>query len=82
MATGRKDRCSFTLSSPTTCWFKAFLADGNVSQEKLVWFAMSFMSKDAAAQWAKQCSSAILFPFPTWAQFEAEFCLRFVEENK
>jgi hypothetical protein len=41
--------------------------------EKLVWFAMSFMSKDAAARWVEQCSSAIPFPFPTWAQFEAEF---------
>jgi hypothetical protein len=32
---------------------EAFLADGSVSQEKLVWFAMSFMSKDAAAQWVE-----------------------------
>jgi hypothetical protein len=28
---------------------EAFIADGFVSQEKLVQFAMSFMSKDAAA---------------------------------
>jgi hypothetical protein len=25
---------------------------------------------------------ADLFPFPTWTKFEAEFCLRFVEENE
>jgi hypothetical protein len=43
---------------------------------------MSFMSKYAAAQWAKHCLSAILFPFPTWAKFEAEFRLQFVEENE
>jgi hypothetical protein len=54
---------------------EAFLADGNVSQEKLVRFAMSFMSKDAAARWTEQRSSAVLFPFPTWAQFEAELRL-------
>jgi hypothetical protein len=28
---------------------EAFMADGFISQEKLVRFAMSFMSKDAAA---------------------------------
>jgi hypothetical protein len=61
---------------------EAFMADGFVSQEKLVQFAMSLMSKDAAAQWAEHCSSAVPFLFPTWAGFEAEFCLRFVEENE
>jgi hypothetical protein len=40
------------------------------------------MSKDAAARWAERRASAVPFPFPTWAQFEAEFRLRFVEENK
>jgi hypothetical protein len=58
------------------------MADGFVSQEKLVRFAMSFMSKDAAARWVEQHASAVPFPFPTWAQFEAEFQLRFVEENE
>jgi hypothetical protein len=29
---------------------EAFMADGNISQEKLVWFAMSFMLKDTAAR--------------------------------
>jgi hypothetical protein len=58
------------------------MADGFVSQEKLVRFAMSFMLKDAAARWAERRASAVPFPFPTWAQFEAEFQLRFVEENE
>jgi hypothetical protein len=61
---------------------EAFMADGFVSQEKLVQFAMSFMSKDAAARWAERRTSAVPFLFPTWAQFEAEFQLRFVEENE
>jgi hypothetical protein len=61
---------------------EAFMVDGFLSQEKLVRFAMSFMSKDAAAQWAERRTSAIPFSFPTWAQFEAEFWLRFVEENE
>jgi hypothetical protein len=61
---------------------EAFMADGFVSQEKLIWFAMSFMSKGAAAQWAEWHAPADLFPFPTWTRFEAEFRLRFVEENK
>jgi hypothetical protein len=43
---------------------------------------MSFMSKDAAARWAERRASAVPFPFPTWAEFEAEFRLRFVEENE
>jgi hypothetical protein len=32
---------------------EAFMMDRNVSQEKLVWFAMSFMLKDTAARWAE-----------------------------
>jgi hypothetical protein len=61
---------------------EAFITDGCVSEEKLVRFAMSFMANNAATCWAKRRSSAIPFPFPTWAGFEAEFCLRFVEENE
>ncbi|KAJ7888871.1 hypothetical protein B0H14DRAFT_3429845 [Mycena olivaceomarginata] len=38
---------------------EAFMADGFVSQEKLVRFAMSFMSKDAAARWAERRASAL-----------------------
>jgi hypothetical protein len=58
------------------------MADEHVLQENLVWFVMSFMLKEVAARWAKQCSSAVSFPFPTWARFEAEFRLWFVEENE
>jgi hypothetical protein len=43
---------------------------------------MSFMSKDAAARWAERRASTVPFPFPTWAQFEAEFRVQFVEENE
>jgi hypothetical protein len=74
----------FLYSVLTYYWLvpEAFLADRNVSQEKLIRFAMSFMSKDMATWWVEQCSSAVPFPFPTWAQFEAEFCFWFVEENE
>jgi hypothetical protein len=34
------------------------MADGFVLQEKLVWFAMSFMSKGAAAQWADRIAAS------------------------
>jgi hypothetical protein len=61
---------------------EAFMADGFIWQEKLVWFIMSFMSKDAAARWAERYSSAVLSPLPTWTQFKAEFRLWFVEENE
>jgi hypothetical protein len=61
---------------------EAFLADGNISQEKLIRFAMLFMLKDATAWWVERRSSAVPFPFPTWAQFKAEFHLRFVEESE
>jgi hypothetical protein len=61
---------------------EAFVAGRFVSQEKLVQFTMSFMSKDAAAWSAKRHLSTVLFLFPTWIGFEREFCLRFVEENK
>jgi hypothetical protein len=58
------------------------MANGFVSQEKLVWFTMSFMLKGAAARWAERHTLADPLPFPTWTKFEAEFCLRFVEENE
>jgi hypothetical protein len=58
------------------------MADGFVSQEKLVRFTMSFMSKGAAARWVERHTLADLFPFPIWTKFEAEFHLRFVEENE
>jgi hypothetical protein len=53
-----------------------------VSEEKLVRFAMSFMAKDTAAQWAKCRSAIIPFLFPTWAEFATEFHLWFIEKNK
>jgi hypothetical protein len=58
------------------------MMDGQVSEEKLVRFAMLFMSKDMAAHWAKYCLLIAPFLFPTWARFEAEFCLQFIEENE
>jgi hypothetical protein len=58
------------------------MADGFISQEKLVWFTMSFMSKDVATRWAERHTSADLFLFPTWTKFEAELRLQFVEENE
>jgi hypothetical protein len=58
------------------------MGDRFVLQEKLVRFAMSFMSKGTATQWAEWHASADLFPFPTWTKFEAEFRLRFMEENE
>jgi hypothetical protein len=61
---------------------EAFMVDGHISQEKLVQFAISFMSKDVAARWAERCLSTVLFLFPTWTGFEAKFCLQFVEENE
>jgi hypothetical protein len=61
---------------------EAFMADGFILQEKLVRFTMFFMSKDAAAWWAKYHLLAVLFPFPTWTRFKAEFHLWFIEENE
>jgi hypothetical protein len=40
------------------------------------------MLKDMAARWAEHHLSAIPFPFPTLAEFKAEFHLQFVEENE
>jgi hypothetical protein len=75
---------TFLYSVLTYYWLvpEAFMADGFVSQEKLGRFAMSFMLKGAAARWAEWHVSADPFPFPTWTKFEAEFCLRFIEENE
>jgi hypothetical protein len=52
------------------------------SEEKLVRFAMSFMSEDQAQRWAQRQGEKTPFPFPTWSHFEDEFRLRFVEENE
>jgi hypothetical protein len=40
------------------------------------------MAKDAATQWAEHHSAIVPFPFPTWAEFSAKFCLWFIEENE
>jgi hypothetical protein len=61
---------------------EASMADGFVSQEKLVRFTMSFMSKGVAVWWVERHTSASPFPFPTWTKFEAEFRLWFIEENE
>ncbi|CAK5266539.1 unnamed protein product [Mycena citricolor] len=61
---------------------EAFFVNGAVSEEKVVRFALSYMSKDSAASWSERMSERTPFPFPTWALFVTEFKLRFVEENK
>jgi hypothetical protein len=61
---------------------EAFMVDGNISQEKLVWFSISFMLKDVAARWTERYLSTVLFLFPTQAGFKSEFHLWFVEENE
>jgi hypothetical protein len=61
---------------------EAFMMNGHVMEEKLVWYTMSFMAKDKARHWVEHQSAAVLFPFSTWAESESEFCLRFVKENK
>ncbi|CAK5277217.1 unnamed protein product [Mycena citricolor] len=61
---------------------EAFFVNGAVSEEKVVRFALSYMSKDSAASWSERMSEHTPFPFPTWALFVTEFKLRFVEENE
>ncbi|CAK5275215.1 unnamed protein product [Mycena citricolor] len=61
---------------------EAFFVNGVVAEEKVVRFALSYMSKDSAASWSERMSERTPFPFPTWALFVTEFKLRFVEENK
>ncbi|CAK5268472.1 unnamed protein product [Mycena citricolor] len=61
---------------------EAFRVNGVVSEERVVRFALSYMSKDSAASWSERMSERLVFPFPTWSSFVAEFKLRFVEENE
>lgn len=61
---------------------EAFVDGGELSEEKAVHYAMSFMAKDSAQRWAERQSSRHPFPFPTWDAFVREFRLRFVEENE
>lgn len=61
---------------------EAFLDDGELSEERGVHFAMSYMAKDSAQRWAERQSAKDPFPFRTWMDFVREFRLRFVEENE
>jgi hypothetical protein len=61
---------------------EAFLDGGELSEEKAVHYAMSFMAKDSAQRWAERQAGKSPFPFPTWDAFVREFRLRFVEENE
>ncbi|CAK5283217.1 unnamed protein product [Mycena citricolor] len=61
---------------------EAFFVNRAVSEEKVVCFALSYMSKDSTASWSKCMSECTPFLFPTWALFVTKFKLRFVEENK
>ncbi|CAK5284711.1 unnamed protein product [Mycena citricolor] len=61
---------------------EAFHVNGVVSEERVVRFALSYMSKDSAASWSERMSERLVFPFLTWSSFVAEFKLRFVEENE
>ncbi|CAK5268939.1 unnamed protein product [Mycena citricolor] len=61
---------------------EAFHVNGVVSEERVVRFALSYMSKDSAASWSERMSERLVFPFPTWSSFVAKFKLRFVKENE
>jgi hypothetical protein len=50
---------------------EAFMTNRHVWEEKLVRFAISFMVKDMATQWAERHVSAVPFLFLTWAGFKA-----------
>ena len=61
---------------------KAFMEGNQYSKVKVVCYAMSYMSADAASRWAEWQSVKTPFPFSTWGSFVKEFCLQFVKENK
>ncbi|CAK5267030.1 unnamed protein product [Mycena citricolor] len=61
---------------------EAFHVNSVVSEERVVCFALSYMSKDLAASWSERMSEHLVFPFPTWSSFVAEFKLWFVKENE
>ncbi|KAF8193480.1 hypothetical protein K438DRAFT_1969385 [Mycena galopus ATCC 62051] len=61
---------------------EAFMTNGQVVEEKLVCYAISFMARDTAGRWAEQQSTIVPFPFPSWAEFETKFRLWFIEENE
>ncbi|CAK5282257.1 unnamed protein product [Mycena citricolor] len=61
---------------------EAFHVNRVVSEEWVLRFTLSYMSKDSAASWSERMSEHPLFPFPTWSSFVMEFKLRFVKENE
>jgi hypothetical protein len=61
---------------------EAFVQSGELSEEKVVRYAMSFMAKDSAQRWAEHQSAKPVFLFPTFKVFLTEFRLRFIEENE
>ncbi|CAK5267215.1 unnamed protein product [Mycena citricolor] len=54
---------------------EAFHVNGVVSEEQMVRFALSYMSKDSAASWSEWMSERLVFPFLNWSSFVAEFKL-------
>ncbi|KAF7372853.1 Reverse transcriptase-RNase H-integrase [Mycena sanguinolenta] len=61
---------------------EAFLDAGEPSEEKVVRFAMTYMSNGAAQRWVERQCDKTIFPFDTWDAFVQEFRLRFVGENE
>jgi hypothetical protein len=61
---------------------EAFHSSGKLSEEKVVRFALSYMSEGSAQRWAQRASEKAIFPFPTWDIFASDFRLRFVQENE
>jgi hypothetical protein len=61
---------------------EAFVESRELSEEKVVRYAMSFMAKDSAQRWVEHQSAKPVFLFPTFEAFLTEFRLRFIEENK
>jgi hypothetical protein len=59
---------------------EVFLENNEPSEEKAVWFAMSFMVKDTAQRWAEH--QAAKTPLATWKDFIWESQLQFVKENE
>ena len=61
---------------------EAFLVNGQHSDERVIRFAMSFMSEGAAHRWAQRQYQFNTFPFALWDEFVTEFSARFVEQNE
>jgi hypothetical protein len=59
-----------------------FVESGELSEEKVVRYTMSFMAKDCSQRWAEHQSDKPVFLFPTFEVFLTEFRLRFIEENE